>query len=410
MSMGNIHLVTGYAGKDHVSSADMASLHAMIFGSDQVVLNRGKNFSASIVTNNQVRVLDGDILMKGRHIRMNPGGYVDLAIENGTQGYMRNDLLVARYTRDSVTSIEDCNLVVIRGTDVTSNPVDPAYTNGDITFGGALENDMPLYRIPLNGLNVGELVPLFTVVDAINPKALDHIGNKGNPHNVTKEQVGLGNVPNVSTNNQTPTYTAASGLEAPVSGEKLSVAFGKIARFFSAFVSHASRHKKGGADALSATDIDAVPSARKVNNKELTSDIDLSITDVVNASKTAEFAASGIARIATGSYVGDGKYGEANPNTLTFDFPPKAIMIYGNVRDYTDSKGKYTVIALCDSGEYRCHTNAANNTYGIMSVSGNTVSWYTTNIRDAHVEENAPLVPCSQMNGEGETYHYVAFG
>lgn len=114
--------------------------------------------------------------------------------------------------------------------------------------------------------------------------------------------------------------------------------------------------------------------------------------------------------IASGSYVGNGKYGEANPNTLTFDFPPKVIMIYGNVRDYTNSKGKYTVIALCDSGEYRCHTNVDGKTYGIMSVNGNTVSWYTTNTYDANYEEYAPFVPCSQMNGEGETYYYVAFG
>lgn len=59
----------------------------------------------------------------------------------------------------------------------------------------------------------------------------DHLNNKENPHGVTKTQVGLSNVPNVSTNNQTPTYTVpqeASNLE---SGEKLSVAMGKMARF-----------------------------------------------------------------------------------------------------------------------------------------------------------------------------------
>jgi len=59
----------------------------------------------------------------------------------------------------------------------------------------------------------------------------DHLNNKENPHAVTKSQVGLSNVPNVSTNNQTPTYTVpqeASNLE---SGEKLSVAMGKMARF-----------------------------------------------------------------------------------------------------------------------------------------------------------------------------------
>ena len=52
----------------------------------------------------------------------------------------------------------------------------------------------------------------------------------GNPHGVTKSQVGLGNVPNVATNDQTPTWTIASTLANIVSGEKLSVIFGKIAK------------------------------------------------------------------------------------------------------------------------------------------------------------------------------------
>ncbi len=46
--------------------------------------------------------------------------------------------------------------------------------------------------------------------------------------NITKEAVGLGNVPNVATNDQTPTYTAASTLATLVSSEKLSVSMGKI--------------------------------------------------------------------------------------------------------------------------------------------------------------------------------------
>ena len=57
-----------------------------------------------------------------------------------------------------------------------------------------------------------------------------HSENKGNPHSVTKTQVGLGNVPNVATNDQTPTYTAASTLATLTSGEKLSVSMGKIMR------------------------------------------------------------------------------------------------------------------------------------------------------------------------------------
>ena len=50
--------------------------------------------------------------------------------------------------------------------------------------------------------------------------------------NITPENIGLGNVPNVSTNNQTPTFTQASTRVNIINGEKLSVIFGKIMKWF----------------------------------------------------------------------------------------------------------------------------------------------------------------------------------
>ena len=66
----------------------------------------------------------------------------------------------------------------------------------------------------------------------------DHVKNTANPHSVTKSQVGLSNVPNVSTNNQTPTYTEASSLAKLTSGEKLSVAFSKISKAITDLIAH----------------------------------------------------------------------------------------------------------------------------------------------------------------------------
>ena len=84
---------------------------------------------------------------------------------------------------------------------------------------------------------------LSKIIDMLDRKSdenslKDHIDNKDNPHKVTKEQVGLGNVPNVTTNDQTPTYTEASTNTKLTSGEKLSVAFGKIAKAVSSLISH----------------------------------------------------------------------------------------------------------------------------------------------------------------------------
>lgn len=50
---------------------------------------------------------------------------------------------------------------------------------------------------------------------------------------LNKVDVGLGNVPNVTTNNQTPTFTQATTRGNISSGDKLSVIFGKIMKWFS---------------------------------------------------------------------------------------------------------------------------------------------------------------------------------
>lgn len=95
----------------------------------------------------------------------------------------------------------------------------------------------------------------------------------------------------------------------------------------------------------------------------------------------------GASRIHSGSYTGTGTYGETNPNTLTFGFVPKAILIRkyysGTTANGTDE------YAWSGEGMYRTRH---------FTVSGNTLSWYdTTNEK-------------YQQNEKDKTYHYVAFG
>ena len=59
-----------------------------------------------------------------------------------------------------------------------------------------------------------------------------HLNDNNNPHKVTKKQVGLELVPNVATNDQTPTFEEAEERENIVSGEKVSVIFGKVRKWF----------------------------------------------------------------------------------------------------------------------------------------------------------------------------------
>jgi hypothetical protein len=51
-------------------------------------------------------------------------------------------------------------------------------------------------------------------------------------HTHTASEVGLGNVPNVTTNNQTPTFTQAGSRTNIASGETMATLFGKIMKWF----------------------------------------------------------------------------------------------------------------------------------------------------------------------------------
>lgn len=92
-----------------------------------------------------------------------------------------------------------------------------------------------------------------------------------NPHRVTKKQVGLENVPNVSTNDQTPTYQEAENLEEIKSGEKLSVAFGKIKVAMRALISHLSN--KENPHGITAAAIQAASSSHKHSTSDINSGI-----------------------------------------------------------------------------------------------------------------------------------------
>lgn len=76
-----------------------------------------------------------------------------------------------------------------------------------------------------------------------------------NPHGTTKSDIGLGNVPNVSTNDQTVTYSVPAANGELVSGEKMSTAFGKIAKAVKSLIAHIS--DKNNPHGIEASDIGA---------------------------------------------------------------------------------------------------------------------------------------------------------
>ena len=157
-----IKLITGLRETEDIQSQDDgARIYGTISSCDRV-LEVGEKFAYQIISNNCVRIKSGELLMQGRHARQAPNTYTDLTISNSTQNMQRNDLIVARYTKDSNTGIENVELAIVEGTP-GSIGVDPEITTGDI-FEGCTLHEKPLYRVKMNGLNISSITTLFSQI------------------------------------------------------------------------------------------------------------------------------------------------------------------------------------------------------------------------------------------------------
>lgn len=143
-------IVTGHVGSAHVTSWQDRDLNQGIFGPDTYILNVGNKLAPTIISNNEIRIADGTLVMQGCQGVIQKGTYDTIAIDNGTQGLKRNDLICAQYTKSA--GVESMSLVVIKGT-AAATPVDPSYTSGDIQNGDT-PVQVPIYRVKLNGLTV----------------------------------------------------------------------------------------------------------------------------------------------------------------------------------------------------------------------------------------------------------------
>ena len=188
--MANLHLVTGHAGEPHVKSTDDASLMQAIYGGDSVVLDRNNAFSYDVISNNIIRVYDGEALMQGRYIKMDKGNYVDLSIDNGHTGYRRIDVIAIEYRKNDETNIEEANLVVIKGSETQQEEATvPQLVEGDTVDGSASTNQMALYHVKIDGLSISEVTQAYTVgqdIQTIASEQNNAIGVVDQPEKVTK--------------------------------------------------------------------------------------------------------------------------------------------------------------------------------------------------------------------------------
>lgn len=159
------HLVTSSQNKDHVTSANAAHYNIGSFSDGCFALNTGDVFAASLQDANTLVIKSGDAIVCGRHWCID--SQEEVTIENGTPGYKRTDLIVARV---ETSPSEKITLVNYRGTDTTGTPATPSHTEGDLNNGDTV-CEMPLYTVTVNGISPQTPVKLFSTIDNLSKVA-----------------------------------------------------------------------------------------------------------------------------------------------------------------------------------------------------------------------------------------------
>lgn len=138
----------------------------------------------------------------------------------------------------------------------------------------------------------------------------------------------------------------------------------------------AFHNASGVLDTVFSTDINAYPKDETVNG----------VYYEFLGDRTADLMNFG-ARIQTGSYVGTGTYGKNNPSSLTFEFAPKWVYVYGSSGSSSSVSKNVDGFSMMfadwmttDFKRYAGLGSAQNDdeSYAKKSEDGKTFTWYNT--------------------------------
>lgn len=162
----SMNIIAGYRGEAHITSQQLKNKNIGIFGNDVCILAVGSEMAATVISANEVDIADGILVAEGCTAEITHGTVEAMAIDNGAQGMLRTDLIVARYTKNSGTGVEDMQLEVIKGTPAASNPATPSHTTGSIADGDTTV-DFPLYEVHLDGISIDSVECLVDTVSLV---------------------------------------------------------------------------------------------------------------------------------------------------------------------------------------------------------------------------------------------------
>lgn len=276
-----MEIITGYRGEGHVTSQQNRITNIGIFGSGTFIIgNVGSLMAASVISANEVQIADGLLIAEGCTAEIPRGTSESLAIENGSQGTKRKDLIVARYTRESGTRIESMELVVITGTPASSNPAAPSYNTGSITGGDTLV-DFPLFTVNIDGITIESVTRLVGYAEVSSKSYVDAI-------NTT-----LTNLINTTKNNLQSAINTLSSTLSTVSGRVGTATLNTTAKNALAAINELLGKINTLTTNLSTTNSNVTAANNRINTANS------NITAVANRASALETKTAGLVRVIT---------------------------------------------------------------------------------------------------------------
>ena len=277
-----------------------------------------------------------------------------------------------------------------------------------------------------------------------------HTADNANPHGVTKQQVGLGNVPNLAPSDQVQYFTDATALVNISSGEKNSTLFGKIKLAISKLIDHlnnrsnphnttaaqvgaAAKTHTHNAQDINAGTLSPLRGGTGISNptngallignnstrllalnwsgalySDGTNNPESGVlpvryggtgqTSLTGLATALTGVNGGLGKIVTGTYTGTGGYGKSNKKTLTFTAPPKLLVVMPATNTTNGQYGGFVAVRGIASSRAGGIMDDVSGSWGQLYFSwdGNSVSWYSS--------ANEYI----QQNNSGMTYCYFA--
>ena len=158
-----MNIVTGYRGEAHITSDQDRAANQGAIGTGSYIMNVGQQMITETISATEIRIRDGALCHQGCIGVIAAGAYDVVEIANGSQGMLRKDLIVCRYTKDAETNVENLELVAIQGEPAASSPSVPSYNSGNIQAGDT-PVDMPLYQVNINGISIDSITKVATNV------------------------------------------------------------------------------------------------------------------------------------------------------------------------------------------------------------------------------------------------------